>query len=88
MGIEARLEELTCDRAKARGYKHRKMGWIGRRGAPDHFFGKPGRAFLVEFKEPGEEPTEQQWKEINFLRACGWEVHVIDNLRAAYALFD
>lgn len=89
MGIEARLEELTCDRAKARGWEHRKLGWIGRRNAPDHFFGKPGvGAFLVEFKQPGEEPRPAQWREIEYLRSCGLVVHVIDNLRDAYALFD
>ena len=87
--VEAALEELTCDRAKERGWKHRKLGWIGRRGAPDHFFGKADTgAFLVEFKAPGEEPKAHQWREIKFLRSCGWTVHVIDNLVDAYALFD
>lgn len=89
MGIEARLEELTCDRAKALGWEHRKLGWIGRRNAPDHFFGKQGvGSFLIEFKQPGEKPRKAQRKEIEFLRACGLEVHVIDNLKDAYELFE
>lgn len=87
--VEETLEQLARDRAKERGWGTRKLGWIGRRGAPDRYFGKPGvGAFLVEFKAPGESPNALQWKEINFLRDCGWIVHVIDNLADAYALFD
>jgi hypothetical protein len=89
MGVEAVLEELACDRAKERGWKHRKVGWVGRRNAPDQFFGKAGvGSFFVEFKKPGEQPTVTQWREIRFLRDCGLTVHVIDSLEAAYALFD
>jgi hypothetical protein len=89
MGVEAVLEELTCDRAKERGWKHRKVSWVGRRGAPDHFFGKAGvGAFFVEFKKPKEQPTPIQRREIEFMRQCGLTVHVINSLEAAYALFD
>lgn len=89
MSIEATLEELTCDRAKAAGWKHRRLRWIGRRAAPDHVFAKPGVGFfMVEFKRPGKEPTTTQWREITMLRESGVTVHVIDNLVAAYKLFD
>lgn len=89
MGIEAVLEQLVCEHAVKRGWKHRKLAWPGRRNAPDHFFGKKWVGhFLVEFKQPGERPRPGQEREIAFLRECGVTVHVIDNLVDGYGLFD
>jgi hypothetical protein len=34
--------------------------------------------FYIEFKRPGKEPTEDQWLEINKLRAMNFCVLVID----------
>ncbi len=35
----------------------------------------------LEAKRPGKEPTEQQWKRINELRACGAEADWYDTVR-------
>lgn len=78
--------------AQALGWLVRKIKWIGRRGAPDNIFGRAfdepcphcgahGRVILIEFKREGKEPKGQQAREIERLRAAGFEVYVIDNER-------
>lgn len=86
--IESVMEQLLFERATKSGWLHRKLKWIGRRNAPDRFFAKDGRVMLVELKQPGEAPRPGQEREIAILRAAGVVVHVIDNLRDGYALFD
>lgn len=88
MGLEATIERMANERAVRNGWIHRKLKWIGRRNAPDDFYAKAGRIVIVEYKSPDESPRIGQSREINELRDAGVEVHVIDRLKDAYALFD
>lgn len=52
-------------------------------GWPDNACGKypPGSGLMhIEFKREGEEPTEQQWKRINEIRAAGGEADWADSV--------
>ena len=77
--IESPIESFVVDKAKKGGWLARKLGWIGRNGAPDYFFAKDSRVVLIEFKRPGGKPRPGQEKEIAALQAAGVEVHVVDN---------
>lgn len=83
--IEAFIEDETVAAAVANGWFARKLKWIGRDGAPDHFFAKEGRIVLVEFKRPGERPQPHQAREHRKLRQQGVETLVIDNLEEGLA---
>jgi hypothetical protein len=63
---------------------------LGRKGAPDRWFFAPGgRLLIVEFKAPGGGVLSfHQNKAIRWLRAFGFEVHVIDDIDEGMALFD
>jgi hypothetical protein len=37
-----------------------------------------GMFFVIETKAPGEEPTENQWKELKAVNACGGAWFIID----------
>lgn len=73
--------------AESRGWLFEKVVSNSRRGFPDRFCARAGRVMLVEFKKPGKEPTKQQFKRHEELRGYGIEVHWIDTLEAAHALF-
>lgn len=63
----------------------------GFRGWPDNTCGKypPGSGIIhIEFKVPGEEPTEQQWKRINEIRAAGGEADWADSVERYCELID
>lgn len=65
------------------------MSFIGVRGAPDRLFGRGGRAILIEFKAPGEEPTPQQARRQSELAEhFGLEVYWADNLNDAREILD
>lgn len=82
--------------AIAAGLEHRKLRWIGRRGAPDEMLFWPDKATLVE---PGTAPlqclvevkkmgVEVDWsspqgREITRLREAGFWVVVIDSFAGA-----
>lgn len=81
--IESPIEEWACQQAEAAGWLVRKLNWVGRRSACDRFFAKDGRVVLLEFKRPGEEPTQVQAREMTRLANAGVEVHAVDNPLAA-----
>lgn len=81
------IEQPAREFAEKRGWLFEKVTSASRRGWPDRFCARAGRIMLVEFKRPGKEPTPQQFKRHDELRAFGIEVHYIDNLRDAYDLF-
>lgn len=84
MGMtEAPLEEWACDEAEKAGWLVRKLGWKGRRRAPDRFFAKEGRVVLIEFKRPGKGAETGQKSEVRRLQEAGVEAHVVDNPLAA-----
>lgn len=81
---ELKIEGDAVDAAKKAGFWTRKVGWVSRKGAPDRLFMHPVRgAVWIEFKRPGEEPEILQSNEHERMRACGLEVHVVDNLEDA-----
>ena len=77
---ERYIEKKVCAFAKANGWTHRKLQWIGRSGAPDRVFIKNGRVIFVEFKQLGKKPSPNQKIEISVLREAGAEVHVCDDI--------
>jgi len=82
------IERKVSKYAASKGWLCRKMKWIGRRSAPDHYFSKSGHTpFMVEFKKTGEKPRKAQEREIARLRKHGTIVHVIDNVEDGLALF-
>lgn len=86
--MEANVEMPVVRRAERGGWFVRKLGWIGRTGAPDRFFakktkrcpscGRSSRIVLIEFKDTDEEPTLNQIEEHKELRDAGVEVYVCD----------
>lgn len=78
---EAAIEDYVVTRAERSGYFVRKVGWLGRRHAPDRLFARPDRGLVfIEFKRPGEKPRKGQTYEHRRMRAAGLEVHVCDSI--------
>lgn len=83
---ENAIEKYLHDRVKALGGEHRRVGWIGRRDAPDDLILLRGKSFYVECKRPGAIPTPRQAREHERLRASGIEVHVVSTFEQIDAL--
>lgn len=79
---EKTIEESYCDYAEERGWLVRKMTYAGRRGCPDRWFFKGGKAVIVEFKARGKRPDDVQEREHKRLHDRGFPVHVIDTYTA------
>lgn len=82
-GLEARIERTTCEKVFA------KLGILsvkwGVDGWPDRIFLIPGgRPFFIEFKAPGEEPTERQLYRLLCLNTWGYPAVVCDNVEDAF----
>jgi len=84
----AAVQNPVTEYARRRGWLVRRVTFLGRRGCPDSWCFRNGRVKIIEFKDKGKEPDEQQWRRIRELRGAGMEVHVIDNYEAGCALFD
>ncbi len=84
----AHVQNPVTAYARERGWLVRRMQFIGRRGCPDSWFFKGGKAIIVEFKDRGKRPDPMQERRIRELRAAGMEVHVIDDYEAGCAIFD
>jgi hypothetical protein len=77
--LEKDVEGAWCKIARNHGWAAYKFMSPGNRSVPDRKFNhKPRVLFYTEFKRPGKEPTEDQWLEINKLRAMGFCVLIID----------
>lgn len=64
--------------------EHRKMNGLGARSWPDQMFMIPGgKPFFIEFKSPGEDPTDLQATKISRLKKDGYDVEVHDNKDSA-----
>ena len=85
---EREIERLVVKAASRIGYSSRKLQWLGRIGAPDRVFGKPGRFLFIEFKQKGKKPTKLQNDEIEFLRSSGCEVYVCDSVESAMTVLN
>lgn len=81
------IEKPAIEYAKKRGWMVEKVKSLSRNGFPDRYFLRNGRTVLVEFKAPDKPPTPQQLKRHREIREHGGEIHVIDNLDYAFALF-
>lgn len=101
MTPEGKVRAHLRRRAKALGFEHRKLQWIGRRGAPDEFLFWPTGALVraapwtkvrapfavyVEVKRLGETPEAHQQREIDRLRDAGFLVYVVDSPEAVDAM--
>ncbi len=86
---ETYIEAQVCKYAKSKGWRQRKMAFVGRRGCPDRWFMRgDGQLVIIEFKDPNGKLSPHQRREINWLTAHGFNVHVIDNIPEGRALFD
>jgi hypothetical protein len=86
--LESYIVGKTKALAKSRGYLHRKVVYQNRVGAPDDwFFGWDGELIIIEHKRPGEKPKPHQQREIDRLRQRGFDVHVVDSVEKARAIF-
>lgn len=81
--VEKAVESPVCVRAERAGWFVRKVGWLGRIGAPDRVFIKGGRTVWIEFKDGGKEARLSQQLEHDRMRAAGAEVYVCDNVSDA-----
>lgn len=88
MGLEAVIEEVVCDDARADGWVVKKCKFIGERGALDRLFAKDGRVVFIEFKAPGKKGNTStgQNRVMEELQGAGVECHVVDNPLAAYRI--
>lgn len=90
------VEVPTIAYAQEQGFEHRKLKWIGRRGAPDDIFldARDGAVFpfLIEFKAPGKKTPRadqrHQVREIQRLRKARIHVYVCDNVEDGRRIID
>ena len=80
---ETEIEAPASDFAETRGWMQCKIMKLSKRAWPDRLFIRRGRVIFIEFKRPGEEPTQQQLYRHNQIRAHGVEVFWTDNLERA-----
>lgn len=84
--LEHIVESYLTKRVKERGGEVRKVGWVGRRHAPDRFVMMRGRSYWVELKRPGEELRDGQAREHDRMRTLGGNrVYTLDSLDAVDA---
>lgn len=72
--LEKNIEAAVIAFAELRGWWTCKFVSPGLRGVPDRILIRKGRVIFIEFKKPGEAPTEQQAKRHREMRAAGVEV--------------
>jgi hypothetical protein len=72
--------------------KRSRSGSFGASGEPDFDFMckkcKQGHIFMIEFKAPGEVPSENQQNCIDEIRDCGIRVYVCDNKEEGWKIID
>ncbi len=78
---ESDVERACVKFAHGLGWLFRKQQGQGNRGKTDRFFLKDGITVFVEFKRPGEEPTQKQYNEINKMREYGFEAEWFDTIK-------
>jgi hypothetical protein len=78
--LEADIEDKFVKYAASKGCRAIKFAIPGRRYAPDRMVLCPGGiTFFIEFKRPGEKPTQGQLAYHEKLRKLGYEVYVTDS---------
>ncbi len=85
--VSERAVEAESKRwARNDGWYVRKFTSPGQRAVPDDVFLKGSVVWFIEFKKPGEKPTEAQWQEIMEIRAHGGNADWSDNLERTKAI--
>ena len=74
--------------ARRRGWFARRYKGPGRRSHPDYLFAYRGRVLFIEFKLPGNEPTDLQWVEIREMLSHGLSVLWLDSIDDFEAVLD
>ena len=74
---ESNVEDYLHTRVKMLKGKHRRLSYIGRRGATDDLVLLPGRHLVIECKRPGEVAEAHQKREHEILKWAGFEVHTV-----------
>jgi len=86
---EGYIEKEVCKYAQKLGWRVRKVQYVGRRGRCDREFKRaPGQLVEIEFKDPNGKLSYAQKKEVAWLRANGFEVHVVDSIEQGKEIFD
>ena len=89
MGRESKIEQKVCNYAEERGLEQRKLCWVGRKDAPDRiYWGKGILPFVIEFKQPGEEPRRGQWRELLSLASSGINTYTCDDIDDGKRIID
>ena len=89
MGQEASIEKAVKKYAAAKGCYVRKFSSPSHRGVPDDIFITPeGVVFFIEFKSPGEEPTDLQAREIREIKKRNGIATWADNTHDGKAIVD
>ena len=84
---ESEIEKKLVIHIKKLGGIAYKFSSPNRKSVPDRLCVMPnGRAFFVETKSTGKEPTPLQHHEHELLRSLGHTVLVIDNIGDVYAI--
>jgi len=82
---EGPIEAYLVSEAERQSWLVRKVGWIGRKDAPDRVLMK-GVTLWVEAKATGEVPRPSQLREHERMRKAGQLVYVVDSFEAVDAL--
>lgn len=79
MTRESSIEQYLIDRVEEEGGEIRKVGWIGRKNAPDRLVMFKGFSAFVELKRPGKTLTDAQKREAHRMREAGLNVLMINS---------
>lgn len=87
---ESNVEVDIVALALSLGYSFEmKVMQANKRGIPDRWFIKFGPTVkVIEVKQPGEEPTPQQWRRINELRELGIDAWWADSVESARVILE
>jgi len=86
---ESSIEQSVCRYAKQRGFLVYKFTSPAQRGVPDRLFvNKNGVTGFIEFKAPGNRPTELQMHHLNLLRVQGAFAEWCDSVAEGKRLID
>ncbi len=86
---EGDIESRIVKAGKLRGWRQRKMQFVGRSGCPDRWFQRDhGQLVILEIKDPDGVRSYAQKKEIKWLNANGFHAHFVDSVQQAIEIFD
>jgi Holliday junction resolvase len=86
--LEKDLQKAAVRWAREAGWFARRYKGPGRRSHPDYLFIRRGVVVWVEFKLPGNEPTELQHEEIGKMLAHGATVYWLDDFADFKAILE